>query len=70
VMVRSHNKLDSLGAEYGRLGSASFVHRASAAPGPKLDDLLSETRNAIRLFGGAALRAHFPPYIGAIPTGH
>jgi hypothetical protein len=67
VMVRSHNKLDSLGAEYGRLGSASFVHPASgaAAPGLKLDDLLSETRNAVRLFGGAALPAHFPPYIGA-----
>jgi hypothetical protein len=67
VMVRSHNKLDSLGAEYGRLGSASFVYPTSAvaAPYPKLNDLLSETRNAIRLFGGAALPAHFPPYIGA-----
>jgi hypothetical protein len=68
VMVRSHNKLDSLGAEYGRLGSASFVHPAKWAPPASrsnLNDLLSETRNAIRLFGGAALPAHFPPYIGA-----
>ena len=63
-MVRSHNKLDSLGAEYGRLGSVSFVNPAKGAL-PKLDRLLSETRNAIRLFGGAALPAHFPPFIGA-----
>jgi hypothetical protein len=68
VMVRSHNKLDSLGAEYGRLGSASFVrpaNDAAAAGRLKLNELLSETRNAVRLFGGAALPAHFPPYIGA-----
>jgi hypothetical protein len=68
VMVRSHNKLDSLGAEYGRLGSASFVHPAKGIPPAgrsRINELLSETRNAIRLFGGAALPAHFPPYIGA-----
>jgi hypothetical protein len=67
VMVRSHNKLDSLGAEYGRLGSVSFVHPAkgvSLAGRSTIVELLSETRNAIRLFGGAALPAHFPPYIG------
>jgi hypothetical protein len=66
VMVRSHNKLDSLGAEYGRLGSATFVGQAKDDPNAgKLKELLTETRNAIRLFGGAALPAHFPPFIGA-----
>jgi hypothetical protein len=30
-----------------------------------LQALLAETRNAVRLFGGAALPAHFPPYVGA-----
>ena len=66
VMVRSHNKLDSLGAEYGRLGSASFVHAAiEASPPGTSNELLSETRNAIRLFGSAAVPAHFPPYIEA-----
>jgi hypothetical protein len=67
VLVRSHAKLDSLGAEYGRLGSAAFVQPATGLPwaaGSALKDLPSETRNAIRLFGGAALPAHFPPYIG------
>lgn len=67
VMVRSHTKLDSLGAEYGRLGSAVFVHSAkdgswnSRSP---FNALPNETRKAIRLFGGAALPAHFPPYVG------
>jgi hypothetical protein len=67
VLVRSHAKLDSLGAEYGRLGSASFAYpamRSASAAGSALKDLPSETRNAIRLFGGAALPAHFPPYVG------
>jgi hypothetical protein len=69
VMVRSHNKLDSLGIEYGRLGSAVFIDSAdqiSAAKPRLLPRLLEETRKALRLFGGAALPAHFPPYVGGI----
>jgi hypothetical protein len=69
VLLRSHTKLDSLGVEYGRLGSVVF------APCPRIGGvkqqlrgaLLTGTRNAVRLFGGAALPAHFPPYVGA-PT--
>lgn len=67
VMVRSHTKLDSLGAEYGRLGSAVFVYAGnddrwnSRSP---FEALPNETRKAVRLFGGAALPAHFPPYVG------
>jgi hypothetical protein len=67
VMVRSHTKLDSLGAEYGRLGSAVFLHWSKGNPymsRSKFKELIVETKNAIRLFGGAALPAHFPPYIG------
>jgi hypothetical protein len=65
VMVRSHTKLDSLGAEYGRLGSVAFVDWEKNVPrGSKLRELPAETRNAVRLLGGAALPAHFPPYIG------
>jgi hypothetical protein len=68
VFVRSHTKLDSLGVEYGRLGSAVFVDGAGEVGGVKqksLQRLLEEMRNAVRLFGGAALPAHFPPYVGA-----
>ncbi len=67
VMVRSHTKLDSLGAEYGRLGSAAFVdweENACRAMRSKLTNLPAEMRNALRLVGGAALPAHFPPYVG------
>ena len=67
VMVRSHTKLDSLGAEYGRLGSAVFVDwgkRASAGTGRIFQSLPAEMRNALRLLGGAALPAHFPPFVG------
>ncbi|GLR92750.1 MULTISPECIES: hypothetical protein [Bradyrhizobium] len=69
VLVRSHNKLDSLGAEYGRLGSAVFVqgneHQQQRAGGVEWARLASETRNAVRLLGGAALPAHFPPFAGS-----
>jgi len=66
VMVRSHTKLDSLGAEYGRLGSVMFVDWATASSAKRaaLAALPDETRNAVRLLGGAALPAHFPPYVG------
>ncbi|MFL6791966.1 MAG: hypothetical protein ACJ8EE_12445 [Bradyrhizobium sp.] len=67
ALVRSHTKLDSLGVEYGRLGSAVFVaceKRVATAKQERLKDLARETRNAVRLFGGAALPAHFPPYVG------
>jgi hypothetical protein len=61
VLVRSHNKLDSLGIEYGRLGSAVFI---DAAGQPVLREFAAEMRNAVRLLGNAALPAHFPPYVG------
>ncbi|MCK1515906.1 hypothetical protein IVB22_25770 [Bradyrhizobium sp. 190] len=65
VMVRSHTKLDSLGAEYGRLGSVAFVcWEKNVSRRSKLKELPAEARNAVRLLGGAALPAHFPPYIG------
>ncbi|WP_128925590.1 hypothetical protein [Bradyrhizobium guangxiense] len=68
VLVRSHNKLDSLGAEYGRLGSAVFVHGNEHRRRERRPDwtrLAAETRNAVRLLGGAALPAHFPPFVGS-----
>ncbi|WP_246562898.1 hypothetical protein [Bradyrhizobium liaoningense] len=65
VMVRSHTKLDSLGAEYGRLGSAVFVDPGENGSGSFFQHLARETSDAVRLLGGAALPAHFPPYVGA-----
>jgi len=67
VLVRSHTKLDSLGVEYGRLGSAVFLETAAGNERVQLDlrALVQEMRNAVRLFGGAALPAHFPPYAGS-----
>lgn len=65
VMVRSHTKLDSLGAEYGRLGSAVFVRWSEEGAERSLSErLATETRDAVRLLGGAALPAHFPPFVG------
>jgi hypothetical protein len=70
VMVRSHTKLDSLGAEYGRLGSVTFVHcgrNAVWAGRSQFKELPGHVRNATRLLGVAALPANFPPYVG-LPT--
>ncbi len=67
VLVRSHTKLDSLGVEYGRLGSAVFID-ANRPDNTKKQELMrvlaNEVRQAVRLFGGAALPAHFPPFAG------
>src|SRR5204863_975408 len=65
VLLRSHTKLDSLGVEYGRLGSAVFAHCSNVTGQRILQALLTEMQNAVRLFGSAALPAHFPPYVGA-----
>jgi hypothetical protein len=68
VMVRSHTKLDSLGAEYGRLGSAVFIrwHEEDPETRPSMAErLAAEARDAVRLLGGAALPAHFPPFVGS-----
>ncbi|MGF6308787.1 hypothetical protein ABIB82_002424 [Bradyrhizobium sp. i1.8.4] len=66
AMIRSHTKLDSLGAEYGRLGSTAFMHpKDDPWSRSHLRKLPDETRNAVRLLGGAALPAHFPPYVGS-----
>jgi hypothetical protein len=66
VLLRSHTKLDSLGIEYGRLGSAVFPNSRGLSQHQKtfVQQLLTNTQDAIRLFGGAAVPAHFPPFVG------
>ena len=60
----SHTKLDTLGIEYGRLGSAVFLTFAEV-PLAKLArwrNLARSTPKIVRLLGSAALPAHFCPY--------
>jgi hypothetical protein len=66
VLLRSHTKLDSLGVEYGRLGSIIFPNCPGLSEGqkPLVKKLSAETKKAVRLFGGAAMPAHFPPFVG------
>lgn len=66
VLIRSHTKLDSLGIEYGRLGSAAFVTdvvKHQPVLFEQMSRLVAQMREAVRLFGGAALPAHFPPFV-------
>jgi hypothetical protein len=68
VLVCSHTKLDSLGLEYGRLGSAVFINANAPVVDRNrefLNALSNEVRKAVRLFGGAPLPAHFPPHVGS-----
>jgi hypothetical protein len=67
ILLRSHTKLDSLGVEYGRLGSLVFVGapKSELAKGTSLEYLANQTAVVLRLFGTAAIPAHFPPFIGS-----
>jgi hypothetical protein len=67
VLLRSHTKLDSLGVEYGRLGSAIFPNCRGLSEEQQVlvNRLSAETKKAVRLFGSAALPAHFPPFAGS-----
>jgi hypothetical protein len=69
VLVRSHTKLNTLGIEYGRLGSAVFV-TFPEVPLAKLSrsrELASSLPNIVRLLGNAPLPGHFCPYVdGAV----
>jgi hypothetical protein len=67
ALVRSHTKLDSLGVEYGRAGSVVFVASAAASPESKarLAALIQCFEDTLRLFGGAAIPAHLPPFVGS-----
>lgn len=64
VLVRSHTKLDTLGIEYGRLGSVVFA-TFPEVPFAKLARWRSLARsvpNMVRLLGNGALPGHFCPY--------
>jgi hypothetical protein len=63
ILVRSHAKLDTLGVEYGRLGSVT-IHPGPNGWSPELDDMAAGIEDAIRLFGAAPTPVSFPPFVG------
>jgi hypothetical protein len=69
VLVRSHTKLEPLGIEYGRLGSAMFLTFPDVPLGKfaKWREVARRTRELVRLLGSAALPAHFCPFAGGRP---
>ncbi|MBV8458424.1 MAG: hypothetical protein JO122_17620, partial [Acetobacteraceae bacterium] len=64
ILLRSHTKLDSLGIEYGRLGSVVVIMPPGvSAERRRLAERLAEVmQTAIRLFGAAAVPEHLPPF--------
>lgn len=68
VLVRSHTKLESLGIEYGRLGSVVLMVPRHVAPErrQRAERLAQEMQDAVRLLGAAAVPAHLPPFVGGV----
>lgn len=64
ILVRSHAKLDSLGVEYGRLGSIVLAVPQGVAMETHLatKELFETMREIVRLTGRGPSLAHFPPF--------
>ena len=61
VLVRSHSKLDCLGVEYARLGSA-VITAPQSTPLVWTSELAGLTNDSVRLFGAAPTLSSFPPF--------
>src|SRR5439155_11062423 len=64
ILVRSHTKLDTLGIEYGRLGSVAFLDFPEVALGKlaRYRRVIGNIPNIVRLLGSAPVPAHFCPF--------